>query len=237
MACRPGSACSAGAPRLPARNASPFHLPPRPHATVQPPRFAPLSTPQLPGARATLDAIVTKLNNTAIAVRDTVALKDAATVDPAALKFRGEVTCFVDDATGLVAGLQVGASSPLCDVTKTARSFTVPADSYIASIKVAVAKNTSAVGQIVFTIKSNSTLLPTNVVSCGTAGGAFVATPIMPALSAFASASATCSAETGFIDAVSLRVVVTTKGAASGCSSDADCAALQTCISKVCVSN
>lgn len=146
----------------------------------------------------------------------TLKLKPAVTVDPAALRFTGTVSCFVDEGTGDVAGLQLGTAPPLCSTTGTRRSFSVPADSYIADFKVAVDKATDLVGELVFVVKSNSSLTPTAVFSCGKKGGLPVS--VTPKLSALGSVSATCkSAPSGgaavgalVLDPSALSVVVTT---------------------------
>ena len=117
---------------------------------------------------------------------------NSATVDPAAARFTGTVTCFVDDGTGDVAGLQLGSGAPLCSTAGTPRSFAVPADGHIADVKVAVDKETGGVGELVFIVKSNSTLVPSAIFSCGKKGG--LGTSVLPKLSALARVDAGCKA-------------------------------------------
>ena len=189
----------------------------------------PRTNPQVPQAHATLGAVAAKLNATATAVAaavDLSKLSGAVVVDPAAPKFTGSITCYVDDATGLVAGLQLGAAPVLCSSAGAKRAFAVPADGYVSNVKVAVDPKTGLVGQMLFTVKSNSSLLPTNVVTCGTVAGAPVS--ILPKLSALSTLSATCApAPAGpagrrlaqaapFIAPGSLRATVTTLAAAGG---------------------
>lgn len=143
---------------------------------------------------------------------------NSATVDAAAARFTGIVTCYVDDATGDVAGLQLDSGAPLCSTAGTPRSFAVPADGYIANVKVAVDKETGAVGELVFFVKSNDTLLPSNVFSCGKKGG--LAVSATPKLSALVSAGGLCKSVAtkgrrlnqaiNLLDPASLRWNVTT---------------------------
>jgi hypothetical protein len=80
-----------------------------------------------------------ELNATKAALATEVALKlgGGATFDGTLPRFVGSVTCYVDDATGDVVGLQLGPNAPLCSTAGTPRSFAVPADGYIADVKVA----------------------------------------------------------------------------------------------------
>ena len=135
-------------------------------------------------------ALNAKLNATKNVLSTEVALKmgGGATVDAMLPRFVGTVTCYVDDATGDVVGLQLGSSAPLCSTAGAPRSFTVPADGYIADIKVAVDKATGLVGELAFVVKSNASMVPTNVVTCGTRGGLGVS--VMPKLAALAGAMA-----------------------------------------------
>lgn len=134
-------------------------------------------------------AAVAKLNATKAAVSAAAALTTAAVVDPTAPKFTGTVTCYVNDA-GLVAGLQMGAAPALCSTAGAARSLSVPPDAHISSVKLAV-DPAGFVGQLVFTVKSNTSLVPTNIVTCGSKGGAPI--PLTPALSALSSLTASCA--------------------------------------------
>jgi hypothetical protein len=176
-------------------------------------------------------ALKAEVNATKTALATEVALKlgGGATVDATLPRFTGDVTCYVDDATGDVVGLQFGSSAPLCSTAGTPRSFAVPADGYIADVKVVVDKANGLVGQLAFVVKSNASLVPTNVVTCGTRGG--VGVSVMPKLAALASLTAACAAPpaagrrlaqaTGqaqalaqsFIDPTTLRATVTTIGA------------------------
>lgn len=137
--------------------------------------------------------LAASINITKNAIVDQVALKlKPATVDAAAPRYTGTVTCFVDDATGDVAGLQLGTAPALCSATGTAHSFVVPADGYIADVKVAVDKATGLVGELVFVVASNSKLTPAQVFSCGKKGG--LAVSVTPKLSAVSSVGAGCKA-------------------------------------------
>ena len=192
---------------------------------VPTPLLPPRTNPQLPRAHATLEEVAAKLNATATAVAaavDLSKLSGAVVVDPAAPKFTGSITCYVDDATGLVAGLQLGAAPALCSTAGAPRAFSVAADSYVSTVKVAVDPKTGLVGQMLFTVKSKSSLVPTNVVTCGTVAG--VPVPLTPPLSALSSLSATCAPApagaagrrlaqaSSFIVPGSLRATVTTPG-------------------------
>jgi len=137
------------------------------------------------------------------------------------------VTCYVDDATGDVVGLQFGSSAPLCSTAGTPHSFAVPADGYIADVKVVVDKATGLVGELAFIVKSSASLVPINVVTCGTRGG--VGVSVMPKLAALAGVTATCKpAQSGrrlhqaapglAIDPAALSVFVTTVNAPAGSS-------------------
>ena len=138
----------------------------------------------------------------------------------------------MDDATGLVAGLQLGAAPALCSSAGTPHAISVAADSYVSDVKVAVDPKTGLVGQMLFMVKSNSSLLPTNVVSCGKVAGAPVS--ILPKLSALSTLSATCAPAPGggagrrlaqvtsFIAPGSLRATATTLGAAGGSAAAGD---------------
>lgn len=106
-----------------------------------------------------------------------------------------------------------------------ARAFTVPADGYIAGVKVAVDAKTGLIGELLFIVKSNTTLVPTNVVSCGAKVGLGFA--VTPALSAVARVSEACravppgrrlrQASTGLaLDPATLSVTVTTVDAPAG---------------------
>ena len=180
------------------------------HSTPQPPK-------NLTASVATLKA---ELNATKAALSTEVALKlgGGATFDGTLPRFVGSVTCYVDDATGDVAGLQLDSGAPLCSTAGTPRSFAVPADGYIANVKVAVDKETGAVGELVFFVKSNDTLLPSNVFSCGKKGG--LAVSATPKLSALVSAGGLCKSVAtkgrrlnqaiNLLDPASLRWNVTT---------------------------
>ena len=187
----------------------------------------PLSQPpkNLTASVATLKA---EVNATKSALATEVALKlGVATVDATLPRFVGGATCYVDDATGDVVGLQFGSSAPLCSTAGTPRTFAVPTDGYIADVKVAVDKATGLVGELAFVVKSNASLVPNNVVTCGTHGG--VGVSVMPKLAALAGVTASCKpAHSGrrlhqaggsglALDPVSLSVVATTVNApASG---------------------
>jgi len=175
---------------------------------------------------ASVAALKAELNATKTALATEVALKlgGGATVDATLPRFTGDVTCYVDDATGDVVGLQLGSSAPLCSTAGTPRSFAVPADGYIADVKVVVDKATGLVGELAFVVKSNASLVPTNVVTCGTRGG--VGVSVMPKLAALAGVTATCKpAQSGrrlhqaapglAIDPAALSVSVTTVNAPS----------------------
>ena len=138
---------------------------------------------------ATLKA---ELNATkaALATEVTLNLGGGATFDGTLPRFVGSVTCYVDDATGDVVGLQLGSDAPLCSTAGTPRSFAVPADGYIADVKVAVDKETDLIGELVFVVKSNSSLVPTDVISCGKKGGLPVS--VTPKASALSSVGAAC---------------------------------------------
>jgi hypothetical protein len=96
----------------------------------------------------------------------------------------------------------------------------VPTDGYIADVKVVVDKATGLVGEMAFVVKSDASLVPTNVVTCGTHGG--VGVSVMPKLAALAGVTAACKpAQSGrrlhqlggsgvALDPVSLNVTVTT---------------------------
>ena len=165
-----------------------------------------LHVPNPPPHQLNVTALATKLNTTKRAIVDQVALKlkPPVSVDPAALRFTGTVTCFVDDATGDVAGLQLGTAPPLCSTAGTRRSFAVPSDSYVSDLKVAVDKDTGLVGEFVFTVKSNNTLKPTTVFSCGKKGGLPVS--VVPKMSALASVSGGCKAPGLSIDPAALTI-------------------------------
>ena len=137
-------------------------------------------------------ALKAEVNATKTALATDVALKlgGGATVDATLPRFTGDVTCYVDDATGDVVGLQFGFSAPLCSSAGTPRRFAVPADGYIADVKVVVDKATGLVGELTFVVKSNASLVPTNVVTCGTRGG--VGVSVMPKLAALAGMTASC---------------------------------------------
>jgi hypothetical protein len=166
------------------------------------------------------------LNATKNAVAAEVQLKTLAgvTTDATLARFTGTVTCYLDDATGDVVGLQFGFAAPLCTNTGTTRTFTVPADGYIASMKVAVDPKTDWIGQVAFTIKSNSSLAPTNVITCGSRG--VVGVDVMPKLTALASVSGACRPASAAgrrlaqsavgLDPASLRISVTSIAAADG---------------------
>ena len=177
-------------------------------------------------------ALKFEVNATKTALATEVALKlgGGATVDATLPRFTGDVTCYVDDATGDVVGLKLGSSAPLCSTAGTARSFNVPHeghDGHIADVKVAVDKATGLVGGLTFVVKTNdSALIPTNVVTCGTRGG--VGVSIMPKLAALAGVTASCkTAQSGrrlhqaggsglALDPVSLGVTATTVNAPAG---------------------
>ena len=108
-----------------------------------------------------------------------------------------------------------------------------PPPSYIAALAIAVDKRTQGIGELVFKVKSNSSLLPIQIVSCGTQGGLPV--DVMPKLTALATnasastgrrrlhaagMSATCL-PSGALDPASLGMSVTTPTAASLAASDA----------------
>ena len=192
-----------------------------------PPR-PPLPPPQPPkNLTASLAALQSGLNATKTALTTEVALKTGAAgavVDGTLPRFAGaSVTCYVDPATGDVVGLALGSSPPLCSTAGTPRSFAVPADGYISAVKVTVDKATGLVGEMAFVVKSNSSLIPTNVVTCGAHGG--VGVNVMPKAAALASVAATCKpAQTGrrrlhqaapglAIDPASLTVAATTVNA------------------------
>ena len=169
-------------------------------------------------------ALKAEVNATKTALATEVALKlgGGATVDATLPRFTGDVTCYVDDATGDVVGLQLGSSAPLCSTAGTPRSFAVPTDGYIADVKVAVDKATGLVGGLTFVVKTNdSALIPTNIVTCGTRGG--VSVSIMPKLAALAGVTATCKpAQSGpqaalglVLDPTALTVAATTVNAPS----------------------
>ena len=176
---------------------------------------------------ASVAALKAELNATKTALATEVALKlgGGATVDATLPRFTGDVTCYVDDATGDVVGLQLGSSAPLCSTDGTPRSFAVPADGYIADVKVLVDKATGLVGQLAFIVKSNASLVPTNVVTCGTVAGG-LPVPLMPKLAALASLNAACAPPraagrrlaqaTSFIDPATVRVTVTMLSAPTG---------------------
>ena len=135
-------------------------------------------------------------------------------------RFTGTVTCYVDDATGDVVGLQFGAAPALCTNAGVPRSFVVPADGYIADMKIAVDPKTALIGEAAFVVKSNSSLLPTNVVTCGKKG--LLGANVLPKMTAFSSATGACRPAAGSngrrlsqggvvgLDPRSLRVNVTT---------------------------
>jgi hypothetical protein len=180
---------------------------------------------------ASVAALKAEVNATKTALATEVALKlgGGATVDATLPRFTGDVTCYMDDATGDVVGLQLGSapalcgSAPaLCSTAGTPRTFAVPADGYIADVKVVVDKATGLVGELAFIVKSNASLVPTNVVTCGTHGG--VGVSVMPKLSALAGLTASCKpAQSGpqaalglAIDPAALSVSVTTVNAPAG---------------------
>ena len=182
---------------------------------------------------ASVAALKAEVNATKTALATEVALKlgGGATVDATLPRFTGDVTCYVEDATGDVVGLQFGSSAPLCSTAGTARSFNVPHeghDGHIADVKVAVDKATGLVGGLTFVVKTNdSALIPTNVVTCGTRGG--VGVSVMPKLAALAGVTASCKpaqsgrrlhqAATGLaIDPAALSVAATTVNAPAGAS-------------------
>ena len=206
--------------------------------TLSPPPPPPLPCPVVAAlavapARATFMAptknttqILTALNATKTAVASEVELKMLAgvTKDTTLARFTGAVTCYLDDATGDVVGLQFGSADPLCTNAGTTRSFTVPADGYISSMKVAVDPKTDWVGQVAFVVKSNSSLVPTNIVTCGSRGA--VGVDVMPKLTALASVSGACrpasaagrrlAQSTVGLDPASLKVTVTSIAAPGG---------------------
>jgi NAD(P)-dependent dehydrogenase (short-subunit alcohol dehydrogenase family) len=163
--------------------------------------------------------ILAALNATKTAVVSEVELKMLAgvTKDTTLARFTGAVTCYLDAATGDVVGLQFGSADPLCTNSGTTRAFTVPADGYISSMKVAVDPKTDWVGQVAFVVKSNSSLVPTNIVTCGSRGA--VGVDVMPKLTALASVSGACrpasaagrrlAQSTVGLDPASLKVNVT----------------------------
>ena len=119
----------------------------------------------------------------------------------------------MDDATGDVVGLQLGADAPLCSTAGAPRSFVVADDGYIASLRVAVDVATGLVGELSFVVKSNSSLVPTNYVTCGTQGG--VGVLVTPPLSWVSSVTAGCKKTTTSdgqaslaIDAPTLKIAV-----------------------------
>ena len=164
----------------------------------------------------------------------------SATVNPAAPRFTGRVTCYVD-AVGDVTGLRLGTAPALCSPAGMPHAFVVAPDEYVASLKVAVNFKTGHVGELAFVVKPTPDSAAASVgggggvrvISCGTQGG--VGVPVMPPLSALASATATCTpaaaaganplaalksgrrrlhaAPTTAIDPASLAVVVTTLSA------------------------
>ena len=136
------------------------------------------------------DAVVAKLNAAASAFSAVTTLSGSAVVDASAPPFSGTITCNVDDATGLVAGLQLGSAPALCSTSASPRSFDVPASSYV-SVKVAVDAATGLVGSMLFTVKSNPSLLPDAVISCGKRGG--VPARLTPKFSALSSVTASCA--------------------------------------------
>ena len=170
--------------------------------------------------------ILAALNATKTAVVSEVELKMLAgvTKDTTLARFTGAVTCYLDAATGDVVGLQFGSADPLCTNSGTTRAFTVPADGYISSMKVAVDPKTDWVGQVAFVVKSNSSLVPTNVVTCGSRGA--VGVDVMPKLTALASVSGACrpasaagrrlAQSTVGLDPASLKVNVTSIAAPGG---------------------
>ena len=189
------------------------------HSTPQPPK-------NLTTSVATLKA---ELNATKAALATEVALKlgGGATFDGTLPRFVGSVTCYVDDATGDVVGLQLGSDAPLCSTAGQTRTFAVPADGYISDVKVAVDKATELVGGLAFVVKSNASMVPTNIVTCGTHGG--VGVSVMPKLSALAGVTAACKpAQSGrrlhqaggsglaALDPASLGVTATTVNAPAG---------------------
>ena len=194
------------------------------HPTPQPPK-------NLTASVATLKA---ELNATEAALATEVALKlGGATVNGTLPRFVGDVTCYVVEATGDVVGLQVGSTTPLFSTAGKPRTFAVPADGYISDVKVAVDKATGLVGELAFIVKSNASMVLTNIVTCGTHGG--VGVSVMPKLSALSSVGAACvgSSSSGLnrrlhqyanglaINPATLNVVATTIGAPPGAPSGA----------------
>ena len=126
----------------------------------------------------------------------------------------------MDDTTGDVVGLQFGTAPVLCTNAGVPRSFVVPADGYIADMKIAVDPKTALIGEAAFIVKSNSSLVPTNVVTCGKRG--LFGANVLHKLTAFSSATGACRAAAGpngrrlsqggvvGLDPRSLRVNVTT---------------------------
>ena len=73
---------------------------------------------------ASVAALKAEVNTTKTALATEVALKlgGGATVDASLPRFTGDVTCFVDDTTGDVVGLQLGSSAPQCSTAATAHA-------------------------------------------------------------------------------------------------------------------
>ena len=94
-------------------NRSPLHQPPPKNATAF-----------IAGATSKVATFASMLNST----KALASLKSGAAVDAAAPRFTGTVTCFIDEATGDVVGLQLGNQPPLCSTAGTPRSFVVPAN-------------------------------------------------------------------------------------------------------------
>ena len=90
-------------------------------------------------------------------------------------------------------------------------------------MKVAVDPKTDWIGDVAFVVKSNSSLVPTNVITCGSRG--VVGVDVMPKLTALASVSGACRPASSAgrrltqsavgLDPASLRLTVTSIAAAA----------------------
>lgn len=141
-------------------------------------------------------ALAAKVNATKQALMAEVGVKlNGVTVDESAPHIIGEVSCYIDANSGNVIGLQVGPRGKvLCSNAGTRRTFNVPANGYIANVKMAVDKENGLIGELAFTIKSDDAV---SLVTCGTAGGAPLS--VTPPLSAVAAFSAGCQLIAGSV--------------------------------------
>ena len=110
----------------------------------------------------------------------------------------GDITCYEDEATGVVAGWSQGGTVTCRYTTKTT---VIPlTGAYVNGIKVSMDKRTGAIGRMVFEVIPNAfadhQYVKPKLYYCGSAGGLY-AKEVLPANSALAGLAGTCAATSG----------------------------------------